>query len=89
MPPPLDPDGRDGASATRSRWPRRCCSLLAAPLIDLPGPYRLLAAMPCGLNSLIVSHAYGLDMRIVAEVGHLDHRDRRRRGVLAAVLSAA
>ncbi len=41
--------------------------LMAAPLIDLPAAYRLLAAMPTGLNSMIVSHAYGLDNRIVAE----------------------
>ncbi len=41
--------------------------LMAAPLIDLPGTYLLLAAMPCGLNSMIVSHAYGLDNQIVAE----------------------
>lgn len=41
--------------------------LLAAPLIDLPAAYRLLAAMPVGLNSMIVSHAYGLDNQIVAE----------------------
>jgi hypothetical protein len=41
--------------------------LLAAPLIDLPPAYRLAAAMPCGLNAIVVSHAYGLDNRIVAE----------------------
>jgi predicted permease len=41
--------------------------LLAAPLIDLPAAYRLLAAMPTGLNSMIVAHTYGLDMRITAE----------------------
>jgi len=41
--------------------------LLAAPLIDLPSAYRLMAAMPSGLNGMIVSHAYGLDNRIVAE----------------------
>ncbi len=41
--------------------------LIAAPLIDLPAAYRLLAAMPTGLNSMIVSHAYGLDNQIVAE----------------------
>ena len=41
--------------------------LLAAPLIDLPGPYRLLAAMPSGVNSMVVAHAYGLDMEITAE----------------------
>lgn len=41
--------------------------LLAAPLIDLPAAYRLMSAMPCGLNAMVVSHAYGLDNRIVAE----------------------
>jgi malate permease and related proteins len=39
---------------------------LALPLIDLPGPYLLLAAMPCGINTIVVAHAYGLDMRIAA-----------------------
>jgi predicted permease len=40
---------------------------LAAPLIDLPTTYRLLIAMPTGLNAMVVSHAYGLDNRTVAE----------------------
>ena len=39
---------------------------LAAPLIDLPGTYLLLAAMPCGLNTMVVTHAYGLDLRLTA-----------------------
>ncbi len=41
--------------------------LLAAPLIELPAAYLLLAAMPSGLNSLVVAHAYGLDLEISAE----------------------
>ena len=41
--------------------------LLAAPLIHLPAAYRLMSAMPTGLNAMVVSHAYGLDNRIVAE----------------------
>jgi predicted permease len=41
--------------------------LLAAPLIDLPPAYRLMSAMPTGLNAMVVSHAYGLDNQIVAE----------------------
>jgi malate permease and related proteins len=41
--------------------------LLAAPLIDLPAAYRLLSAMPAGINSLVIAHAYGLDMEITAE----------------------
>ncbi len=39
---------------------------ITAPLIDLPDTYLLLAAMPSGINSMIVTHAYGLDLRITA-----------------------
>lgn len=41
--------------------------LLAAPLIDLPSTYLLMATMPSGLNSMIVAHAYGLDLETTAE----------------------
>jgi hypothetical protein len=41
--------------------------LLAAPFIHLPAAYRLMSAMPCGLNGMVVSHAYGLDNQVVAE----------------------
>jgi predicted permease len=41
--------------------------LLALPLIDLPGPYLLLAAMPSGINTLLVGHLYGLDLRLSAQ----------------------
>lgn len=41
--------------------------LLAAPFIELPGTYLLMAAMPVGLNSMIVAHAYGLDLETTAE----------------------
>jgi predicted permease len=41
--------------------------LLAAPLVDLPAAYRLLSAMPSGINTMVVAHAYGLDMEIAAE----------------------
>jgi predicted permease len=40
--------------------------LLSLPFIDLPGPYLLLAAMPCGVNSLLVAHIYGLDAKLAA-----------------------
>jgi predicted permease len=39
---------------------------LSAPFIDVPDTYLLLAAMPCGLNTMIVTHAYGLDLRVAA-----------------------
>jgi len=41
--------------------------LLASPLIELPSAYLLLATMPTGINSMVVAHAYGLDMEITAE----------------------
>ena len=40
--------------------------LLALPLIDLPGTYLLIIAMPCGINTLVVAHVYGLDARLAA-----------------------
>ena len=39
---------------------------IAAPLIDLPDAYLVAAAMPTGLNGLIVAHAYGLDVGLAA-----------------------
>jgi malate permease and related proteins len=66
MPPPLTrPVGL--VIATRLAVVPGLLMLLAAPLIDLPAAYRLLSAMPSGLNSLVVAHAYGLDMEITAE----------------------
>lgn len=41
--------------------------LLSLPFIELPGPYLLLAAMPCGVNTLLVSHVYGLDAKLAAQ----------------------
>jgi predicted permease len=39
---------------------------IAAPFIDLPPSYALLAAMPAGLNCLTVAHVYGLDLRLAS-----------------------
>ena len=66
MPPPIT---RPGVLTviTRLAVVPGLLMLLAAPLIDLPAAYRLLSAMPTGLNSLVVAHAYGLDMEITAE----------------------
>lgn len=40
--------------------------LLATLVIDIPAPYLLQAAMPCGLNMLVVANAYGLDRGLAA-----------------------
>ncbi len=39
---------------------------LSALVVDVPDAYLLQAAMPSGINSLVVAHAYGLDLRICA-----------------------
>jgi predicted permease len=66
LPPPMT---RPVALATSGRLvlAPALLMLLSAPLIDLPSAYRLMSAMPTGINALVVSHAYGLDNRIVAE----------------------
>jgi predicted permease len=66
FPPPLNPPVAL-AVLSRIALAPAVLMLLAAPLIDLPSAYRLMSAMPTGLNAMIVSHAYGLDNRIVAE----------------------
>jgi predicted permease len=66
MPPPMT---RPVAVAVVSRLALApaLLMLLAAPLIDLPSAYRLLSAMPSGINTMVVAHTYGLDMEIAAE----------------------
>jgi len=39
---------------------------LAAALVAVPDAYLVQAAMPSGINSLVIAHAYGLDLRITA-----------------------
>ena len=41
--------------------------LFTLPFSGVPDSYYLLAVMPTGLNSMIVGHAYGLDLRTAAE----------------------
>jgi predicted permease len=65
VPPPLDAAVATTVALRLAVAPG-LLALLALPLIDLPGPYLLLAAMPCGINTMIVTHAYGLDLRISA-----------------------
>ncbi|MCO5315766.1 MAG: transporter [Solirubrobacterales bacterium] len=41
--------------------------LLTLPFSGIPRSFYLMAVMPTGLNSMIVGHAYGLDLRTIAE----------------------
>jgi malate permease and related proteins len=65
VPPPLDAPVA-AAVAIRLLLAPALLYLIALPLIELPDTYLLLAAMPCGINTMIVTHAYGLDLRISA-----------------------
>ncbi len=39
---------------------------LSLPFIELPDPYLLLAAMPLGINTVLIAHVYGLDHLLTA-----------------------
>ena len=41
---------------------------MSSLIVRVPDAYLLQAAMPSGINSLIVAHAYGLDLRIISSV---------------------
>jgi predicted permease len=41
-------------------------ALLSAIIIDVPDAYLFQAAMPAGINSLVVAHTYGLDLRLTS-----------------------
>jgi predicted permease len=66
FPPPITPPVALAVGARLALAPA-LLMLIAAPLIDLPSAYRLMSAMPTGINAMVVSHAYGLDNRVVAE----------------------
>lgn len=38
----------------------------SAVTVRVPDAYLLQAAMPCGINTLVVAHAYGLDLRLAS-----------------------
>lgn len=42
--------------------------LVSAAGVAIPSAYLLQAAMPSGINSLIVGHAFGLDQRLIATI---------------------
>jgi hypothetical protein len=41
---------------------------LSAAVVTVPTAYLVQAAMPTGINSLVVGHAYGLDQRLLATI---------------------
>jgi predicted permease len=65
VPPPLTP-AIGWALGLRLAVAPALLYLLALPLIDLPHAYLVQAAMPTGINALVVAHAYGLELRSLA-----------------------
>lgn len=65
FPPPLSPPVLAAVAVRLTVAPAvvLLCDLL---LLDLPAPYLLQSAMPCGINCLVVAHVYGLDLRLAA-----------------------
>src|SRR5437660_6841350 len=63
------PDRRVGAAvALRLLVTPLVLGAVSTLAIRLPSAYLLQAAMPTGVNSLIIGHAYGLDQRLIATI---------------------
>lgn len=54
------------AAALKLSVPAAIVLGLSSLVLDAPDPYLLQAAMPTGVNTLVIAHAYGLDRRIAA-----------------------
>jgi predicted permease len=65
FPPPLTP-GIGVAILLRGIVAPGLFFLLAAPFIDLPSAFLLMAAMPAGLHIVVLAHVYGLDIPFAA-----------------------
>jgi predicted permease len=64
IPPPLTPPVA-AVAALRMMLPPLAL-LAASALIEVPDPFFLLAAMPVGINTVLVAHSTGLDLRLAA-----------------------
>jgi predicted permease len=65
FPPPLTPQ-IGVAIALRSVVAPAVLFALAAPFIDLPSAFLLMAAIPAGLHIVVLAHIYGLDVPFAA-----------------------
>jgi malate permease and related proteins len=67
FPPPLSPPVGVAVVLRMAVAPALLVAL-SALTVRVPDAYILQAAMPCGINSLIVGHLYGLDLRLTSNV---------------------
>lgn len=65
FPPPLSPPVALAVGLRLVAAPALLLGLSAA-VVRVPHAYLLQAAMPSGINSLVVGHAFGLDLRLIA-----------------------
>lgn len=65
MPPPLTPPVAV-VLVLRMAFTASVLALLALLGLGVPAPFFLLAAMPVGVNTIVVAHATGLDLRLPA-----------------------
>lgn len=63
VPPPLTPPVAV-VVVLRMAFTTGVLALLGLLLLDVPAPFYLLAAMPVGINTIVVAHATGLDQRL-------------------------
>ncbi|HYF24319.1 MAG TPA: AEC family transporter [Baekduia sp.] len=66
LPPPLSPPVVLVLGLRLAVAPALLIGLGTLLVDDLPDAYLIQAAMPSGINSLIVAHVYGLDLRLTA-----------------------
>jgi predicted permease len=65
IPPPLTPPVAV-VVALRMAFAPAALALLDLLALDVPAPFYLLAAMPVGVNTIVVAHATGLELRLPA-----------------------
>ena len=65
VPPPLTPSIA-AVVLLRMAFVPLVLLLVGLVLIDVPAPFYVLAAMPVGVNTVLVGHATGLDLRLIS-----------------------
>jgi predicted permease len=65
IPPPLTPPVA-AVAVLRMAFVPAVLLVAGLTLIDVPAPFYLLAAMPVGVNTVLVGHATGLDLQLTA-----------------------
>src|SRR6185436_18722445 len=65
IPPPLTPPIA-AVVVLRMAFVPLVLLIVGLTLIDVPAPFYLMAAMPVGVNTVLVGHATGLDLRLTA-----------------------